>query len=154
MNHFKLFLIATMMVVSQLASAGYTQPAPVQVTLNGDGSGSASGDMVTARTDKTKIKDTETGEKYEPTSIGCGLKVFSPSYFATPEHYWYGFCQATNELGEGGSCFTEDRELLDALKSSAANTYLRFDWDVDGECTRIDVSTQSFYIGSEVKENK
>lgn len=150
----KLIIIATITLASPLAFAGYAQPAPVQITVNEDLSGSASGDLLTARTSKAKIEDPETGKKYEPTSIGCGIKAFAPEYFGTTEVVWYGFCQATNDEGDYVNCFTENGDLLDAMKAVADRSYLRFDWNADAECTRIDVSTQSFYLEDGLKGNK
>jgi len=151
----RIILITTaLMLASPLAFAGYAQPQPVLVTVNADGSVSASGDMLTARTSKAKIPDPVTGKNYEPELIGCVAYNLGPSVSGTGAVYSYGFCQATNTEGVQAICFTEDADLLDVLKIVSDRSYLSFHWDADGNCTYIRASTQSFYLDKDLHGNK
>jgi hypothetical protein len=123
---------AAVALVSTVAIAGYVQPAPVTVTLNGDGSGTAFGDMVSAR--------------FAPDAVsvmGCGTRRFDNGLGATS---YFGFCQATDATGVQGFCSTTNPDLLDQMKATGDFSFVIFAWDVNGECTRIGFSTQSFYI--------
>lgn len=136
MNTLKAAMAAIAIVFSVSVFAGYTQPAPVVVTVNDDGSFSASGDMWTARSSKSDV-----------TSIGCGTKKFAGGSSS-------GFCQATNEDDEYIACFTADPHILDAINALNDSSYIRFDGDANGECTRIDVSSQSFYLNLTTTKGK
>lgn len=117
---------------SGLAVAGYVQPAPVTVTVNPDGSGAASGDMVTAR--------------FAPDAVslmGCGTRTIDNGAGGT---FHFGFCQATDAAGVQGFCSTTRADLLEAMHATGDFSFITFRWDVNGECTRIGTSTQSFYI--------
>lgn len=117
------------LLFAPLLSAGFTQPAPVEVTIEQDGSGSASGDMATARLADNDVE-----------FIGCGIRAYQ-----APDHQ-IGFCQARDADGVRGTCFTDNAVLLDALKSGADYSFVTFAWNENEECTRIGVSTQSIYI--------
>jgi len=123
---------AALALFSSLAVAGFLQPAPVTVTLNGDGSGNAIGDMVSARFAPDTV-----------SLIGCGTRRFDNGLGATS---YFGFCQATDAAGVQGFCSTTNPDLLDQMKATADFSFIIFAWDVNGECTRIGFSTQSFYI--------
>lgn len=128
----KLLFIALATVFAGVAHAGFTQPAPVDVTLNGDGSGMASGDMVTARYAENDIE-----------LIGCGVRIYDLGGGNTFE---WGFCQAEDIDGERGFCNITSQKLIDAVKSTNDYSYVVFEWDSNGECTQVGFSTQSFYI--------
>lgn len=117
---------------SALAVAGYTQPAPVTVNVNDDGSGDAQGDMVTAR-----FSDSEF------TSIGCGYRFFDTGGGSYIE---YGFCQARDENDVYVFCSTFNPDLLEAMRFENDYSFITFSWNSDGECNRIGFSTQSLYI--------
>jgi hypothetical protein len=123
---------AGLALVSTLASAGFLQPAPVIITPNGDGSGFAQGDMVTARFAPDTI-----------SLIGCGTRTVDDGAGGT---FHFGFCQATDAAGVQGFCSTDRADLLEAMHATADFSFITFAWDVDGFCTRIGTSTQSFYI--------
>ena len=132
-----LMVITALALASSLALAGFVQPASVVVVQNDDGSGSASGDMVTARTSANDVE-----------IIGCGIKGFQgggPSQF--------GFCQATDSNDSLIVCVTINVHLLEIIKGIADNSFVRFDVNKKGDCTRIDLSTQSFYLPSNVTGN-
>jgi len=132
----KLLVIMALTIISITAYAGYAQPAPVTITDNGDGTFTASGDMWTARSSKSDF-----------TSIGCGTKKLTTDYS-------YGFCQATDEDDQYVSCWTEDAHVLDAISAVNDTSYIRFDADTNGECVRIDVSSQSFYAALTTTKGK
>ena len=117
---------------SALAIAGYTQPAPVTVTVNADGSGTANGDMVTARYSDNEIEN-----------IGCGVRAIDDGAGGV----WnYGFCQVRDASGVQGFCATERSDLLDVMKATSDFSFIIFSWNAAGECTYIGFSTQSFYL--------
>lgn len=120
------------LLFAPLLPAGFTQPAPVEVTINQDGSGSASGDMVTARFADNDVE-----------LIGCGIRAF---FLPDGTNYQTGFCQARDADEASGVCYTDNAVLLDALKAGADYSFITFEWDENEECTRIGFSTQSFYI--------
>ena len=63
----KTAVVAILLVFSMSAFAGYQQPAPVTVDIDpNDGSFTASGDMLSARTAKNDVE-----------SIGCGVRKFA-----------------------------------------------------------------------------
>lgn len=135
----KLIGITVLALVSSLAFAGAVQPASVEIVVNADGSGSASGDMVTARTSDDDLE-----------FIGCGIKGFVGGGFPSQ----FGFCQAGNSEVEFVVCFTTKVHLLEVMKGTAVYSFIRFIFDEDGECTRIDFSTQSLYVPSNVTGNQ
>jgi hypothetical protein len=122
---------AALALFSSLAAAGYLQPAPVIVELNGDGSGQAFGDMVTARFADNDVE-----------LIGCGIRVFDNG----TSSFEFGFCQAADSTGVQGFCSTTNPNLLNALESISDFSFIIFSWNASGECVRIGNSTQSFYI--------
>jgi hypothetical protein len=117
---------AALILASTVASAGSYQPRPVTLDLTNR---TADGDMLTAR------------DSLNPGDfIGCGIRQLSG--------FAWGFCQAGHSLVEGDyfTCYTEDADLLEAIKALDDFSYITFTWDVDGVCTSIGNSTQSFYI--------
>jgi len=124
--------LATLMLFSSLAVAGYVQPALVTVTVNPDGSGIASGDMVSARFAADAV-----------SVMGCGTRTIDDGAGGT---FHFGFCQATDSTGVQGFCSTTRADLLEAMHATGDFSFVIFAWDVNGECTRIGTSTQSFYI--------
>lgn len=117
---------------SSLAIAGITQPAPIAVTLNGDGSGAAIGDMVTARYSDNDIE-----------FIGCGIRVYDDGAGGT---FQYGFCQASDSAENRAFCTTLRHDMLESMKATSDNSFITFAWNAAGECTQIGFSTQSFYL--------
>ena len=132
-----LLIIAALALSSSLALAGAVQPNSVIVEQNDDGSGSASGDMVTARTSANDFE-----------LIGCGIKGFQGGGAGQ-----WGFCQAADSNDNFIVCFTVNAHLLETIKGIGDNSYVRFDVNKKGDCTRIDLSTQSFYLPSNVTGN-
>lgn len=127
-----LFMSIAMTAFSVVAMAGYTQPAPVTITLEADGSGTAIGDMVTARFSDNDVE-----------VIGCGIRVYDDGAGGT---FQYGFCQATDSMETRGFCSTMRSDILDTMKATGDYSFVTFAWNAAGECTHVGFSTQSFYI--------
>lgn len=132
MNMKNLIAGLSFLSVSSLALAGFVQPAPVDITVNADGSGTARGDMVTARFSDNDVEH-----------IGCGVRLWT---FADGSLFHYGFCQAEDSDGVNVFCSTENEDLLNIMKATADYSFITFGWNADEECTHIGFSTQSFYI--------
>lgn len=128
----RIILLATLVLVSTSVFAGLTQPAPVQVTLNPDGSGSAIGDMVTARFSDNDFE-----------FIGCGVRKVSDG---AGGHFQFAFCQAEDAENERAFCNTTDVGLIEGYRSVADFSFITFSWNAAGECVSLGTSTQSFYI--------
>ena len=137
MKTFKMILIAITFIFSMNVLAGYTQPAPVVVVINDDGSFSAGGDMNSARTADNDVE-----------SIGCGVRK-------NAAHNNWGFCQASDENDEYVACWTQDTAMLEAFNLLNDTSYISFGGEPvvdrkDGvvqyhECTYINASSQSIY---------
>jgi hypothetical protein len=104
----------------------------VVVTANTDGSGSARGDMATARSSANDVE-----------YIGCGVRKFVDGAGVVTA---YGFCQASDAAGVTGFCSTENLELLDVIENVADYSFVTFSWDTKAQCRQIGISTQSFYL--------
>jgi hypothetical protein len=128
----KLLTIGLLALSSSIAMAGRVQPAPVEVVLNEDGSGLASGNMATARAAANDVE-----------FIGCGIRKADDGAGGANTS---GFCQATNAAGVNAYCYTQNAELLDGFENVSDYSFITFAWNIEGQCTRIGVSTQSFYI--------
>lgn len=120
---------------SAAAFAGLTASFPVQITLNPDGSGIALGDMLAARTSANGVE-----------LIGCGYRSFKTGLD-------YGWCQAIDANDNYVACFAWKANLHQTIKGIAPNSYIRFEFDEKGECTRIDYSTQSWFLPSNLTGN-
>ena len=128
-------MVAT--IAASVAVAGGVQPFPVEVTVNPDLSGAASGDMVTARFSNNDFE-----------MIGCGIRTRIG--VLNGEVAESGFCQARDSEKESGFCFTTRSDLLDTIKATADFSFVSFSWDENGECSRIGFSTQSLYIPEQI----
>lgn len=116
-------------LAAPIALAGTVQPQTVTVDLVGM---TAQGDMVTAR--------------FAPGDqdfIGCGVRKLDDGVGGA---FTIGFCQARNSAGDQILCNTTNPELIGAMDSIGDFSFITFNWNSDNECTRIGVSTQSFYI--------
>jgi hypothetical protein len=121
---------------SAVVLAGAAETSSVAVTVNPDGSGSASGIMSAARTSSNDFE-----------LIGCGIKGFKSG---SPD---FGFCQAQDADENYVVCFAYKGNLMSTINAIADYSYIRFDFDKNGECTRLDFSTQSQYLPSNVTAN-
>ena len=116
-----------------VAFAGLKQPAPVLVDLVNMG---AQGDQVTARIAADDV-----------SFIGCGFSIIDDGVIPPFE---FGFCQAGDSEENQITCFTQNANLIDAIKATSAFAFITFSWQDDGsggaDCTRVGSSTQSFYL--------
>ncbi|GGB79083.1 MULTISPECIES: hypothetical protein [Henriciella] len=124
------------MALAPAASAGQTQPAPVQVDLDNF---FAQGDLISARDDKD-------GDVF----IGCGTRSFAGGFE-------FGFCQAEDADGDRILCNIDDPVLIDAAQSTSDTSFVTFSWADDGFgnmiCNRVGTSTQSFYLDKHTMGN-
>ena len=122
------------------AFAGMTQPAEVAVDLT---AGTATGDMITARTSKDKN-----------VFIGCGTRNFDDGAGGV---FNFAFCQAEDAEGDHVLCNTQNPELVRTIREINDGSFITFAWTDDGAgnltCTSMGFSTQSFYLGKEIKGN-
>jgi len=118
---------------SAAAMAGYQQPAPVNVDLDGR---FAAGDMQTAASDKN-----------DAVFIGCGTRNYDDGVGGTLK---FAFCQAEDAEGDSAVCSTFNPDLVEAVRAVSDFSYVSFAWSDDGSgnltCTSIGLSTQSFYL--------
>jgi hypothetical protein len=126
------------LLIPAMALAGQTQPAPILIQVMGD-SGSAQGDMVTAR---YSLNDVE--------FIGCGVRAIEDGAGGV---FRFGFCQAEDAEGNQAFCSSGNDDLLTVMASISAYSFLSFSWNDLGECTRIGNSSQSFYLPAKLKGN-
>lgn len=119
-------------VLGASAYAGFAQPAPVDVDLT---NGLAQGDQITARLDPDP-----------DVFIGCGSRTILTGAGVVRT----GFCQAQDDAAEAVTCFTQDADLIDAIKATSDFAFITFSFIDDGaggfECRRVGTSTQSFYL--------
>jgi hypothetical protein len=128
----KLLTIGLLALSSSIALAGRVQSVPVTVTVNADGSGQANGNMATARSSANDVE-----------YIGCGVRKYVDGTGGISSN---GFCQAGDAAGVTASCFTDQAELLDVIENVADYSFVAFNWNSEGQCRKIGISTQSFYI--------
>jgi hypothetical protein len=119
------------MTLGSAAMAGMTSTVPVEVLLNADASGQAQGSMPSARFSANTVE-----------FVGCGVR-YSISGTTVSR---YGWCQATNSAGVYAFCSVTNNDLLNAVADLNDYSFIIFAWNAAGVCTRIGLSTQSFYI--------
>jgi hypothetical protein len=117
---------------SSVAMAGLVNDFPVAVTLNPDGSGTATGSMTTARFSKNNVE-----------YIGCGLRRNDDGAGGV---FLFAFCQASTADEIVGFCETDNPALIASIGDQDDFSFIVFGWNAAGECRSIGNSTQSFYI--------
>ncbi len=137
----KLMIAASAVMIAIPAYAGQTQPALVDVDLDNM---IATGDLVSART-----------EKKTDSFIGCGTRNIE---LPDSTLFSWAFCQAQDAEDELVTCFTQNPELVQTIREINDTSFVTFSWRVEEDesltCTRMGFSTQSFYLGKEIKGNK
>lgn len=124
---------ALSLVIFFLASsvyAGMYYDADLEITLNEDGSGMAVGNLQAVRSSD----DPE-------ANIGCGFRVEK----SEDDVVYWAFCQANNEEGVTVFCSTVSPELIEPLKLMSGKSWIVFNFDANGDCTKIGASNQSMY---------
>ena len=129
MNVRKFLIASGLALVSSVAVAGLTEAVEVEVDLDNK---NAFGDMRTAR----NAKDND-------VHIGCGIRVTDDGISPLLA---FGFCQATDADGETVFCVTQSQVLMSTMGAYNDNSFIRFVWNENGECTHVGISTQSFYL--------
>ncbi len=126
-------VLAALVIGAPVAMAGMTSSVPVEVAVNADASGTAQGNLATARFTANTVE-----------YIGCGVR-YSISGTTTVKSGW---CQATNSAGVNGFCSINgaNTDLLTAISGVSDFSFVVFSWNAAGMCTRVNFSTQSFYI--------
>lgn len=127
-----LTVLITAILFSLTATAGQVNTERVTVTPNADGSGTAAGTLSAARFSRNTVE-----------FIGCGFRMFNNTTGGLTR---WGFCQANNSAGTHVICMIEDSDLLNAIATISDYSFVNFNWNAAGTCTRIGISTQSFYI--------
>ena len=140
MKFTRIAVVAVAGAVTSLAFAGFESSVPVSVTFNPDGSGAATGNMLTARYSDNDIE-----------YIGCGIRVFEVEDGST---FSFGFCQAGDADANEAFCSTQNVELLSAMHATADYSFVTFAFDAEGACNRIGFSTQSVYVPHKVHRSK
>ena len=123
-----LLSITALTLMAGVTFAGLVQPAAVIVDLDNE---FAQGDQWTARISKNDVE-----------FIGCGIRLFD---FGSGS-FEFGFCQAADSDDVSIFCSTQNADLISAIRATSAFAFVTFSLDVNGECTRIGFSTQSFYL--------
>ncbi len=128
-------------LLSMPAFAGTTLPQEVVVDLENM---RANGDMTTARTTRGKA-----------AYIGCGTRN---SEGADGSLFSWAFCQARNAEEEQVVCTTFNPELVATVRAVSDFSFVTFRWTEDENgaltCNHMGFSTQSFYLGKQVKKNR
>lgn len=135
MKKSKIFAGLLMALIGGVAMAGLQFSFPVEVELNPDGSGSARGNMATARYSDNDVDQ-----------IGCGVRSNFDEEFGFSE---WGFCQAVDAEDEGAFCFTYNPDLINTLNAMSDQSYITFRFNEFGACTDIGFSSQSQYLGQD-----
>lgn len=128
-----LLTLTLLPLLSSIAFAGLVwtpadQFGTVEVTVNADESGFATGVMSLARFSTNDVE-----------AIGCGTRFYDGGFI-------WGFCQATDSDGVHVVCLTFDPIFVDGISGINPYSFILFEWNSDGDCTRIGFSTQSFQI--------
>jgi hypothetical protein len=98
-----LFSIPVLGMLAGVAFAGLSQPAPVMVDLVNM---FAQGDQLTAKTSDNDVE-----------FIGCGIRVIDDG---VDPLFSFGFCAAADSEENQITCFTENADLLDAMKATSS----------------------------------
>lgn len=128
----KIIAAGILACMSSIAVAGLLIVTPVDVTLNGDGSGGATGNMAAARLSDNDVE-----------YMGCGTRNVDTGGGVL---FQFAFCQAGDAAEEEIFCSTQNTELVAAVRAVADYSFVIFNVNTLGECTSIGFSTQSFYI--------
>ena len=134
-------IIAALTLFAGAAFAGLSQPAPVTIDLV---NGFAQGDQLSARNAKNDVE-----------YIGCGIRA---TELLDGTVFQFGFCQAADADGVQLTCFTQNPDLIDAMKATSDYAFITFSFTEIGEdeydCRRIGYSTQSFYLPNTTTKGK
>jgi hypothetical protein len=111
--------------------AGATVDRPVTVQYFADNSGVAGGSLSTARFSENNIE-----------YIGCNIQV-TRQKGGIPI---FALCQANTADRVVATCFTDNRDFIEAIGSIKEFSNISFQWSADGLCSSVIVNAQSFNI--------
>ena len=118
----KLVAALAMTASASLAAAGYNWTVPVMVDVrNRNAQGSMGG-----------AHNSADNQQY----IGCNLSGWAGGRIDLS-------CYARDAANASGSCWSSDPGLIAVAATINPTTYLYFEWDVSGQCTRVHVSNTS-----------
>lgn len=157
-------VLALIAFASSLVLAGYVQPAPVTIIIGDNGSVFAGGDMLAARDDDTRDTGPDDDDSNDDVFIGCGTRTFDDGAGGS---FQTMFCQARGlqadpitgepldpEVVVRAFCSTDNPAVIAGFSGVSTYSYLTFSYnESDARCTRIGVSSQSFYL-PKTKGNK
>ena len=121
-------LTVAMLFISSVAYAGLAFERNVEIDLEGQ---SALGALGIARF-------SDNLDEY----IGCGVRHTLVDGVLDS----WAFCQAGFSPEIYTSCITFNAELIDKIAELNTYDYVQFEWDDNGECTHVGISTQSLHI--------
>ena len=119
---------AGVMATTLMAYAGEKWIYPVYINRNVDGSGSMGGTLGGTRNSADTV-----------SRFGCYYESFTPAYGSYKYASCYGY-DGTNYL----SCGTTDPALTDTISRITGDGYLWVQVDNAGNCTRVQIGSQSF----------
>jgi len=122
---------AAFFAVSATALAGQQVDQNVSVTLNPDGSGSASGASGTAYNSTDVIQ-----------AIGCEVRAYTGSGGTSLSETW---CSARAVGSNWVTCFNVNPTFVQIAASIGPDSDVWFQWNSAGTCTLIDVINSSSY---------
>ena len=74
--------------------------------------------------------------------IGCSLYTYKMSDGSVRTNAW---CMARNQLGEYGSCSTQEPQYVATVAALNSDSYIGIYINAQGQCSTIDVQTMSTY---------
>lgn len=119
---------AAMALSAGVALGGTVVGAPVKIVDDETGAGTVTGSMHSARNSANTVE-----------YIACFLQANSGMQVP------FGYCTARNAAGVYRTCALETG-MIEAVKSIAAYSYIRFTYDDEGTCTSLQVSQSSIYL--------
>src|SRR5688572_4585125 len=119
----KTLVIGCVVAASSVAYAGYKLEIPVTIYA---GYRIAEGTLGSARNsaDSTQY-------------IGCNTVMNNLGGGS------YAACTARNAAGAYATCYSYSAEAFNAIRSMSGDSYVRFEWDVNGVCTYLNIENQS-----------
>ena len=133
MKQIRSYIAAILASLALAAPAFAGQTSDVTVTVN-TSTRTASGSIGTARANKTN-----------PQDIGCSIWLM-PNPDNTQMSATYITCTATNSAGTSVYCIGGvEGPSISVIDSLSDDSYLKFTWDANGNCTSFEVRNYSYY---------
>jgi hypothetical protein len=119
---------AGVMATALVAQAGLKWTYPLYINKNADGSGDMGGTLGSTRNSADTV-----------SRFGCYYESFTPAFGSYKYASCYGY-DGTKSL----SCGTTDPVLTDTISRISGDGYLWVQVDAAGNCTRVQIGSQSF----------